>query len=611
MGIHRTLAAVAILSLTACPPPPKKPRGGTTVTVDGKPPDFPGDFDPGAPLPEPAPPDPNMFGLAYLKRVYPSLEEPWHVFLEDCRLRLPPDDPLNSPTLEARFEMLVDHDGQIVDVTRLASSGNDDFDAVADEIARDAGPFGAPPPELLSDDDLVRMTWLFARDRRQVGIATAQLRRVEWPLDQAVPRFVEAGNLAEASRRLSLAIPEAKTEPERAQLQALAVRVLVATLRTGMADEDLAVQRIAVDAVASAAGAGDALAPAARELRSIADGAVEIPLRGAAIAAIAALDDRDAAPLLQAILERDVGGNPDLSGEAARALIALGQGDAVTTLITKWLQSGDRAQIGGALSTLARAAVPSTSLSAAKHILHKEAGVRVAACAALGTAAAARDDNGAAMKNLRKGLDDREASVRAACARGIAVAAAAGAASRAAYYRMEELFKDKDERVRAGAVLAAAYLEPAKLLEDLKTFNKEKSAVVLAALAEGLGNAAGEAPHKKLVALAGNTDTRVRVAAVRALAGRKDEASRALAASMIVDPETDVRLAALGAIDDVVALESLVTDPEPSVAAVAQARRIAKLGRWAALPEVLAAIADDTVTAVARVRLAAAWLRAS
>jgi HEAT repeat protein len=249
------------------------------------------------------------------------------------------------------------------------------------------------------------------------------------------------------------------------------------------------------------------------------------------------------------------------------------------------------------------------SAEIAKHLLAKDAGVRVAACAALGPAAGARDDGGAAWKGLRKGLDDREASVRAACARGSAVAAQMGSSSRAAYYRAVELFKDKDERVRAGAALAAARLEPKKMVDELSAFAKEKSATVLAALAEGLGAGPSGAPHKKLIALAGSTDTQVRAAAVRALAGRADAESRKLAASMIVDPETVVRMAALGAIDDAASLDALAADPAPEVAAAAQTLRLLALGRWATLGEVLTAVSDATPEAN-QVRLAAAWLRA-
>jgi TonB family protein len=169
------------------------------VTVDGDPPDFPGDFDPGKPLPDPAAPDPNQFGLAYLEQVYPALRDAWAQFLEDARLRLPPDDPLNSPTLAAKIQITLDKNGAITDATMIEPSGNADFDETAQEIVDEAGPFPAPPADVLSDDEHVYVTWLFARDRRQAGIATAELRREEWPIDKSVPHYLEAGNLAEAA----------------------------------------------------------------------------------------------------------------------------------------------------------------------------------------------------------------------------------------------------------------------------------------------------------------------------------------------------------------------------------------------------------------------------
>lgn len=607
MGNSIRLVAAVLLSIgvTACPPPPKKPGGGTTVTVDGDPPDFPGDFDPAEPLPEPLPPEAGMFGLAWLERVYPVFREGWSAFLEDCRLRLPPTDPLNSPTLETRLELQVDAGGQIVEVTRIGSSGNSDFDLVAEEVVREAGALPPPPRELLSDDDIAYVSWLFARDRRQAGVATAQLRRTEWPLEQAVPKFLEEGNLTEAARR----IDKAAAAGDTGKLTTLTARLAVAVLREGLRSDDPAVQRLALDAIVAARG-DDSLAPAARELTSIADGSLEIELRAAAIDGLGAIGDRDSVKMLLAILERDQGGNPALSSAAARALVSLGSGDEVATTIRGWLTAGDRARLGGGLSTLARAAVPGTVGDIAKHIGHQDLGVRVAACGAVGAAAASGET--AAWKSLRKGLDDRDATVRAACARGAAEAAAAGRKNKAIYWRLIELFKDRDNRTRAAAVLAAIRLDPDKVGQELTPINKEKNPRVLAAYAEGLAVApasAGKAP-KKLVALAGSTDVTVRAAAVRALAARSEAASKKLAAEMVVDPELEVRLAAIAAVDDAATLESLAEDSTPEVAAAAQVRRLAVLGRSASLREVVAAIAAAPAESPTRVRVAGAWLRA-
>ena len=602
----RLVAAVLLcVAVAACPPPPKKPGGGTTVTVDGDPPDFPGDFDPGEPLPDPAPPEPEKFGLTWLERVYPVFRDGWSAFLEDCRLRLPPDHPLNSPTLEVTIALEVDPGGQIVEVARTSSSGNADFDQAALEIVREAGAVAPPPREFLSDDDVAYLTWLFARDRRQAGIATAELRRTEWPLDQAVPKFLESGNLAEAARRIERA---AAAGGDAGQLAALTERLAVATLREGLRSDDPGVQRLAVDAVITSRAGG--LAPAARELRSIADGAVEISLRAAAVDGLGAIGDRDSTKMLLAILERDQGGNPALSSAAARALVALGAGEQAAEAIRPWLTGRDRAKIGGGLATLAQAAVPGTVKDIAGHIGHKDAGVRVAACGALGASAASGET--AAWKSLKKGLDDRDATVRAACARAAADAAGAGRKNRTVYWRLVELFKDRDNRTRAAAVLAAIRIDPAKVGQELAAINKDKSPLVQAAYAEGLAVMPGNAgkPPRKLTELAGSSDVAVRAAAVRALAARSEPGARQLAAEMVVDPELEVRLAALAAVDDAAALEALAEDATPEVAATAEVRRLIVLGRAATLREVAAGIAAAPAESAPRVRLAGAWLRA-
>jgi HEAT repeat protein len=212
-------------------------------------------------------------------------------------------------------------------------------------------------------------------------------------------------------------------------------------------------------------------------------------------------------------------------------------------------------------------------------------------------------------KPIRMGLDDREASVRAACAGAASIAAEAGARNKTVYWRLIELFKDRDEQVRAAAVGAALRLEPGKAADVIAGVAKDKSPVVLAALADGLGHATGATP-KRLITLAGDPDTRVRVAAVRALA-RRDAAARKVAAGLVIDPEQEVRLAAVSATDDASALASLAGDADPVIAAAAQARGIVLRGRWPALLDALGTVVAAPGEGATRVDVAAAWLRAS
>jgi hypothetical protein len=610
------------LAVAGCPRPAPKRTGGTIVTVDGDPPDFPTGFTPGAPLPEPLPPDPGQFGRRYLEQVYPSLRAAWSAFLEDARLRLPPDHPLNSPTLETRVEIVVDRAGGLVEVRRLTGSGHADFDLVAEEIARDAAPLPAPPAELVSDDDRLYLTWLFARDRRQAGVATAEVRKLEWPVERAVPKLLADRDVAEAARRVAAAAPAGgdPSGPEGRQLLALTAQVMTAAVRDGLRGPDPAVQRLAVDAIVAVGAAqrragDDTLRGAASELTALIDGAVEISLRAAAATALGALGDRDAAPTLASILERDRAGNPELSAAAAAALVAVGAGDVAGEQLRGWLDGADRGQVAGALAALARAAVPGTTDATARHVTAEERGVRVAACGALGRLAGAGLDAARAWTALRKGLDDRDASVRAACARGAAVAGGAGATNRATYWKLIKLVKDKDDRVRAGAVLAAFLLEPVKAVKELGAIGKDQSPAVLAAYAEALAVVPAERgrPPRSLVALAGHADAAVRARAIAALARRAragEAAAQEIAAGAIVDPELEVRLAALGAIDDPDALVALSSDAAPEIAAAAQVRRIVRLGRWAALPVATTAIAASPPEGADRVRIASAWLQA-
>ncbi|MBZ0238422.1 MAG: TonB C-terminal domain-containing protein, partial [Deltaproteobacteria bacterium] len=185
--LPRLWTVVCLIALAGCPPG-KPSRSGTTVTASGEVP-YPTDFTPPPPLPAPPPADGKAFGAKYLDQAYARIGDDWTAFLEDCRLRLPPQHPLNDRSLAATASITLDAQGHVVEVTLLDKSGNDDFDEVARAVATDAGPFPAPDRSLLSDDDRLYLTWLFARDERQAGAATATLRRVEWSIDQAVPKF--------------------------------------------------------------------------------------------------------------------------------------------------------------------------------------------------------------------------------------------------------------------------------------------------------------------------------------------------------------------------------------------------------------------------------------
>src|SRR5437016_2432558 len=83
-----------------------------------------------------------------------------------------------------------------------------------------------PPPtaELVSDDDRVHVRWLFARDDRQAGAATASIAHVQLALPLVVDKLVARHELARAAKRIAsdTASPDAAAQ---------VTRVMVAVLR--------------------------------------------------------------------------------------------------------------------------------------------------------------------------------------------------------------------------------------------------------------------------------------------------------------------------------------------------------------------------------------------
>lgn len=599
---RRLLAApllVIVVGASACPPPRRHGPGDGVVASGSD--SFPHDFTPPPPLPPPDPPDPAAFGVSYLEQMQPRLQAGWNQFLEDCRLRLPPGHPLNEPTLEATMTLAIDEHGAISQADLSRPSGNPEFDEVVQAVASDAAPFPAPEMGLRSDDDHVYVTWLFARDRRQAGAATASLRRVEWTLELAVPKFLDSGNLAEAARRIAR---QSGATPPPATL-ALAERVMIAAVREGLVNADAAVQRQAVTAAGLAT-----IKPAARELRAIADGALDVNLRGAAIDALAAIGDVDAVPLLRTILERDAGANVELTGAAAHALVALGARDLVASVVAGWLAEGkagktppQKARTWAALIAAGSAPVPKAITDFGRLVGSGEPRVRGAACRAL--AAAALVDS-SAWKPLARGLDDPDASARSQCTAAIADAAGKGGRSKATFWLIAPLLRHRDERVRAAAVLALIRLDAGAGAAQLVALAKEKSPLVLAALAEAWVRT-GELDRS--AALLGHEAAAVRLAAATALVGLGGEAGRAKVAAH-TDSDPLVRLVVVGALTDRAALTSAAADPDPGVAAAAVRRQILLDGRGPTLAATATALAAAPAGSALRVNLASAWLAA-
>jgi HEAT repeat protein len=464
---------------------------------------------------------------------------------------------------------------------------------------RDARPLPPPPRELVSDDDRVHLEWLFARDRRQAGPATAALRRVEWPLERAVPKLVAAGRVAEAAQRVAAAI-------DRLPPDALVARfrdVCVGALGRALGGKDSGAQVAAIDGVAAARIV--ALSPKVRE---VARTTVEPLVRRAALRALAQLGDREAIGLLR---ENALGtGSPEDRGAAAAALAMLGAGAEVEKAAQAGLKSSDESTRWTALVVMAHVPVPA-AVPALRALLGGSSRAaraeRMASAMALGAVASGGGEPGkTAMAALVDCLGVSDAAQRAACAQAIAGAAENGAKSRTAYSRLTALLRDRDEQVRAAAALSAARLEPARFARDMASLAREKSDPVLAAMAEGLGGVPGGEALARLGKLTHSGSGPVRLAAAAALARRPD-ADQVLA-GLVDHPDPAVRAIAIRRERRPDILRAQLVAEAPEVRAAALAALVSQDGAHKHVPDAARLFSKAPDASADSAAIARAWL---
>ncbi|HEU5055195.1 MAG TPA: TonB family protein [Kofleriaceae bacterium] len=551
------------------------------------------------PLGDPPPADPAAPGASYIGAVYERFRPAWSAFLEDCRTRLPRDHVLNDPTLEVLLAVSIDRSGKVVEVGVGKKSGIAAFDEAAVEVVREARPLPAPPRELVSDDDRVHLEWLFARDRRQAGPATASLRRVEWPLERAVPKLVAAGRVAEAAQRVAAAVDRMPPDALLSRFR----EVCIGALGRALGGKDSAAQVAAIDGVAAARVS--ALAPSVRE---VARTTVEPQVRRAALRALAQVGDREAIGLLR---ENALGtGSPEDRGAAAAALAMLGAGAEVEKAAHTGLKSSDENTRWSALVVMAHVAVPAAVpdlralLGGSSRAARAE---RMASAMALGAVAAGSGEPArAAMAALVDCLGVSDAAQRAACAMAVAAAAENGARSRTAYSRLTGLLRDRDEQVRAAAALSAARLEPARFARDMGALAREKSDPVLAAMAEGLGGVPGGEALARLGKLATSGSGPVRLAAAEALARRPD-ADQVLA-GLIDHPDPAVRAIAVRRERRPDVLRAQLAAEAPEVRAAALAALVAQDGAGKHVVDAARLFAKAPDASAESAAIARAWL---
>lgn len=211
----------AALLLVACRPPATTQPSSTARASEVAP----------EPNVETAPPSrPGSDPSSDMHHCVPSFVEamhrPLHRGWADGFLRrlgaLPPDDPLNDPTLWTRVEIVLSRDGDIVSATTVRRSGSTAFDGAALEVVLAAGPFPVAPSNLLSGDGKVYLHWAFHRDQRECGAFGAtpfvleppdgvEARRTPAPADEATGRvanewlhYVHAGKIDDAVARSAI-----------------------------------------------------------------------------------------------------------------------------------------------------------------------------------------------------------------------------------------------------------------------------------------------------------------------------------------------------------------------------------------------------------------------
>lgn len=530
-----------------------------------------------------------IYRTAFALQLQPS----WAQFLDDCRLRLPATHALNSMALSASADIAIDAGGRIVDI-RLASSGNADFDRAVRQVIGDAEPLPRPPRALWSDDDLVHVRWLFARDRRQAGPATATVEHVQLPVGSTVHRFVTQGELARAAQRI-------RREPASSARDAATHELMVAALGEGLRSTDATVRRAAVDAIGRAA-VRELAAPVREMLTTTSD----FELRVAALETVARLGDRAAVPAIVDQLRSDLVDDRRLAIVETQTLVTLGAGAEAAALVRDELERRATPNLV-ALHALSAVSIPELGARVTGWLGTGDARTRAAACEALASAPAS-----ARWSGIARGLADRDATVRASCLDAARAAAPLPADAPRLLRRVTALVRDRDATVRARAVGALAALG----IGQLPDLGDDRAAEVRAAYARALAVARPDDAEARLRALLDDRDADVRADAWAAwlslpLTAATNGVRAPLASRAANDPAPQVRVAAIGALDDDALLARLATaDDAADVRTAATVALVARRGRTSSSDVLLERLAAAAPGSAERVRAARAWLLA-
>ncbi len=137
----------------------------------------------------------------YLREMHRSIHFRWAIqFIKGVVEKRPPTDPLNRAN-DTEVLFVVRWDGSPAEITVSESSGVAAFDQAAVEAVRGTRPYPVPPVEVYGDDGVAHFRWIFSRDARLCS--GGQVRRVEAPLADALPRLFYQGRIKEALLRVA------------------------------------------------------------------------------------------------------------------------------------------------------------------------------------------------------------------------------------------------------------------------------------------------------------------------------------------------------------------------------------------------------------------------
>jgi len=416
----------------------------------------------------------------YLRSMHRSIHYRWATkFIEDVADKRPANDPVNKAN-DTELLFVVRWDGTPADVTVTESSGVPEFDQAAIAAIRGPNPFPVPPVDVYADDGVAHFRWIFSRDARLCS--GGQVRRIEAPLADALPRLFYQGRIKEALMRVSRHTRDGDTSAvstfARAWLQ----------------------RRFTEPALDARAAAALALAGDARQ-----------------------------ADRLKPALDR-----PDTVDVAAPALAAVKVD--LCALVRPRLESGKPEGILGATRILraARSELPAESpcVTALETVVKNEflaAPVRADALETL-----AQVNPAGAHRPALNALGEKDAHLRAAGA----TAFARPGGGRPTLYRLEPLVKDPSVEVRAAA--AAGLLRACGDLANdyVAPLLKARESEPLVAMVPELAKETSPASLDLLAKIAKRPDPALKIPVLAALSQRKDARPlyQPLAAAVKKDP---------------------------------------------------------------------------